>query len=201
MSTLTVTFKLLRNEQWVPLADCLADVPGMVQDYLQIPGLHCCDIQGGFFIDIDGVAWSDDGTVDEFPMTLTWFPALERLWAGSPQERVWPWEESQLTLTRRGAWLEMADIHPTSGHVAMPKVVVPFAEFTVQLVREGQQFARWVAQVQAELARRAQTDPAADAQKLQTIADQLPTDLNPVLAQLEKHLAAPTATIDAPALD
>jgi hypothetical protein len=185
VTTIEVTFKIARADQWVPIEQCLDDISGTVENNLE----DCCAFEGGFFIDIGGLPWSGDGTVGDFGMTASWLHALKLIWDGSGRASVWAWEESRLTLIRNESLLEMEDVHIT-GLVAMPKVVVPLAEFTAHIVREGEKFAMLVRRLQAELVRRQRSENSfEDEQKLQQLASSLPSDINQVLEYLEIKLA------------
>lgn len=190
MAPFQLIFQVACGEVWVPLERCLADLDGVLDANLA----DCCAFQGGFFIAIDGQPWSTDGTVDDFGMTVTWFAALRHLWSGKAQARVWAWEESRLTLTRQSDELEMEDIHH-SGAVALPKVRVPFAPFSVAIVREGQLFARLVEGLRTTIAQRLQAGPPPEVErKLQALAASLvPPDFTHDLAFLEAALAGDAA--------
>jgi hypothetical protein len=175
---------------WRPVDDLLGHADGLVDQYLQIENLHCCDFQGGFFIEVDGRPWNDAATVDEFWMTMTWFYALREILLGKPSAKAFPWEESQLVLARRGSRLEIEDWHHAAGPVC-PKVALDLADFTRQMLREGRKFGALMAEVQAEVTARCQAAQGdyRSRQKLYKVRGNLPPDTADILAELEKLLA------------
>ncbi len=185
MARFRLIFKVAWGEAWVPIEQCIDDLDGLLDANLA----DCCAFQGGFFIDIDGQPWSTDGTVDTFGMTATWFAALRLLQEGSARQQVWAWEESRLTLTRRGDQLEMEDVHH-SGMVAMSQVVVPFGPFSAAVLRAGKQFAVLVAGLQAHIAQRLQVSltPDVERKKLRALEAGLPDVAHEVML-LEQALA------------
>ena len=126
---------------WVATRE-LAGLESLLLDhYLALGHLSCCSIQVGYFIDVDGRAWSDEGTVDEPWMTMTFLKAVgEVMTSETAQARAHPWEESSLRLERRGDTLVMEDVH-ASGRVSMPRVEVPFRELVEGVHREGELIA------------------------------------------------------------
>lgn len=127
-------FRVRVAEAYTPLAQLSAEQ--LVQAWVADPKLRCCSFIAGPFIDIDGVPWSDEGTIDELWMTMFWFQGILALhegatvfgaWRDGVRETVGPWEESRLVLTRDAENLEMADIH-LSGAITMRPVVVDFRE-------------------------------------------------------------------------
>jgi hypothetical protein len=188
-----MTFTILVDpwtEDWFPIDLCLDDVASVVDLYLRNEQATCCTYQGGFFITVDGEVWSDSGTVDEFRMTMTWFNALARLCEGALSAQVWAWEESALTLTRDGDWLEMEDIHH-SGHVCLPRLRVPLVPFVEEVLREGERFAVFVRLVRAEVDRRkeAGADPTLTGH-LDEIAWHLPVGVEQQLAGLRASVSS-----------
>jgi len=173
-----VDFKIFagnEDDDWFSVDQLLGESKYLVDYYLSIENLHCCNFQGGFFIDIDGKPWSDEGTVDEFWMTVTWVGALKEIWDGKEIAKAYPWEESNLTLKRIGDELELEDVH-LSGPIAMPKVRVPLFEFAGQIFRENKKFFTLVAEIENEIKmRRAQGVSEEIEEKLKEIERNLPT--------------------------
>jgi hypothetical protein len=184
--SVNVEFKVLFDEEWLPVDMFLPDGDDLLDHYIGTAGLHCCSFQGGFFIDVDGQAWSDDGMVDEFWMTTTWLSALQEILDGAPAATAHPWEESRLALACAGDTLEMEDIHH-SGHIAMPRVQVSLADFSRQVVAESRKFAQLIEQLKMAIASRraAGVDAQIDAQ-LRVVEDNCPADI----AALVEGLAA-----------
>jgi len=148
-----VDFKIIvghEDDDWISVDDLLGLSEDLVDYYLSVDDLHCCGFQGGFFIDIDGKPWSDEGTVDEFWMTTTWIRALQEVLDGKEIAKAHPWEESNLTLYRKGDELELEDVH-FSGRTAMPKIRVPLSEFAGQIFRENKKFSKLVAEIENEI--------------------------------------------------
>ena len=186
--TIRVTFTVLLRDEWVPLDTCSDDIGGTVDGYLAEDRLSCCAFQGGFLFEVDGVPWNDDGAIDEFRMTMTWFGALNRLCQGDGKQEVWAWEESRLTLIREGMWLDMDDIHH-SGHVVMPRLRVPFVAFTEEVLREATRFAGFVWDIREEVNRRRSAGVSDDVEhKLAEIARNMPADIDGKLAELRLSL-------------
>jgi hypothetical protein len=156
-------FEFEPARSWIGREEALVDV------YLTEERLTCCSFQAGFFIDVDGVPWSDDGTVDEPWMTLVWFHALRDLLRGSPDTgpMTGPWEESRMTWSLVGDTLAMVD------DVA-PRVEVPFEDFATRLFEEGRLLASIARTVRASVERRrALTSDPTIREKLDTIAKAL----------------------------
>jgi hypothetical protein len=65
-------------------------------------------------------------------MSPTWLGATLRLLEGHHTASVWAWEESGMTLIRRGEWVEMFDVHH-SGHIVCPRVSFPLRDFALAL--------------------------------------------------------------------
>jgi hypothetical protein len=180
--TLVVTFTVLvgtEDDEWYPAELCVDDIPWVLDTYLSQERLSCCSMQGGYFMELDGASLVDGSAVDEFRMTMTWFPALANLCRDSRREQVWAWEESGMTLTRDGTWLDLED-------KCLPRMRVPFVAFTEEALREAQHFAEFVRRLGAEVARRRSTasEPALDE-----VVAHLPTDLDQQLTALRSALA------------
>ena len=145
-----IELRILLDGAWV-VADGWVDRPeDLLERYLSDAHLRCCAMQGGFFIDIDGKPWSDDGTVDEFWMTLGFLRAVDAIVHGVPAIDCapGPWEESHLTLARDGDLLVMQDIHH-SGAISMPRVAVDFRTFVLTLAPEAQKLCDLLAGITA----------------------------------------------------
>jgi len=152
-----IEFKILlgdddRDDDWVALDQLIGNSAYIVDFFADAERKHS-DFQGGFFIDVDGKPWSDDGAVDEIRMTRTWFDALKKILNGRETAEAHPWEESRLTLKRGGDALEMEDIH-YSGRVSLPRVTVPFYEFTAQMLKEGGKALGIIKEIQEEIRKR-----------------------------------------------
>ncbi len=187
---LKITFKvyLEAQERWTPATELLGRAELVVDSYLRLNHLTCCSFQGGFFIDIDGKPWSDESTVDEFHMTMTWLHALTHLFEGAPQAKAAPWEESGMTLTRIGDELELQDVH-YSGAIVLPKVRVPMNEFARLMYAESAKFANLVAELKADVERRRRLGVSeAVEQKFKEIEDNLPVGIDLHVAELAKRL-------------
>ena len=132
--------RVLASDKFVPVDAHEAAPAALLEGWLANERLSCCSIQAGIFIDIDGVPWSDEGTVDEVWMTRFWFAGIVALhegatsfgaWQAGPngtgsRECVGPWEESNLCLTRSSPnddMVEMVDEH-SPGNISMRPVRV-----------------------------------------------------------------------------
>lgn len=133
---------------WLPVIHAARHNTTLIADWLQNERLTCCDFQGGFLIDVENRRWND-GCVDEFWMTVSWFAALHRLLDGEPTATAVVWEEGQLHLERSGDTLTMYETRWTADFCS--PVTVSFADFTQQIAREGLHFAAWVRALHAEL--------------------------------------------------
>ena len=177
-----------RDHSWISVDQLNGKSSAWVDGYLRVENLHCCDFQGGFFIDVDGQPWSDDGTVDEFWMTVTWFTALKEILAGKSIAKAYPWEESNLTLTRAGDELTLEDVH-SSGQVAMPKIDVSLFEFVEGILREGEKFSALVNEIRREVKARHAGDVSDEIEvKLKEIEKNLPEALEQEIQALATRL-------------
>jgi hypothetical protein len=150
---LAIDFKIVlgKSEGWVSVNQLLNHSDQLMDHYLSLESSHCCIFQGGFFINIDGISWSDEYTVDEFWMTSSWLKALKDILSGKAESMAFPWEESRLTLKLKGEELELEDIH-WSGSVAMPKVRVPFLVFVEQILHGSMKFIQLITELENKIA-------------------------------------------------
>ncbi|MFT3764243.1 MAG: hypothetical protein QM820_01785 [Minicystis sp.] len=179
-------FGLLAGGAWRPLDEVTGRAPELVSSWLAEDRLSCCSFQGGFFIDIDGEPWSDDGTVDEYWMTVSWFAALAALLGGEETfgPTSGPWEESQLVWRREGDDVVMEDIHH-SGSVAMKKVRVPLRPLAERVAAEGRRFLTLAVAIGAEVVRR-RVAGEGDGEKL----DEIERNLVEVAPQMAEGIEA-----------
>jgi hypothetical protein len=77
-----VELRILVDGTFQPADAWLSRIDDLSSRY-SAENLRCCSMQGGFFIDIDGVPWSDESTVDEFWMTLGFIRALDEILRGA----------------------------------------------------------------------------------------------------------------------
>ncbi|NNB90102.1 hypothetical protein HJC10_31285 [Corallococcus exiguus] len=143
-------FRVLIGPDWVPLPFLEGLEAEAVDMYLRRPSVTCCSFQGGFFIDVGGHPFSDDGSVDEFWMTWSWFFALKALLDGAAETGANPWEESHMRLWRQGDVLSMED-RSASEKPLSPRVEVAFLPFAQSLARQGLAFLAWAERVLAAL--------------------------------------------------
>ncbi len=149
--SLRVDCRFLVNGLWVSLDTIAADPDALIRYYLSKRHLGCCDVQGGFFIELDGKLWNEGG-VDEPWMTDTWFAAIDELLSGEHYAVAAPWEESHTALRRYGDILELRDAG-ASGHGVFPAVRVDFCDFVGKMITEGMRFAELLARVEARTPR------------------------------------------------
>lgn len=191
MQSFEMDFRILvgdKNRQWVSIGPLLGNAPALVDGYLRVENLRSSHFQGGFFIDVDGQPWSDDGTVDVFWLTMTWFHALKEILAGRYLAKASPWEESNLTLTRIGDELALEDVH-FSGHISMPRVQVSLFEFAEKMIREGTKFSTLVNEIKREInSRRAAGVSGEIDAKLKEIERNLPEELEQEIQALSIRL-------------
>jgi hypothetical protein len=135
--------------QWVPVDALLQDVDRLATYYLEMSELTCCDVAGGFFIEVDGRLWNEGG-VDELWMADSWFWALDDLLSGKDTAAASPWEESETLLQRVGDSLELEDTHAAMG-VTFPRIRVDFCDFVKQMLDEGWKLACLVDALQSRL--------------------------------------------------
>ncbi|NOK15882.1 hypothetical protein [Corallococcus carmarthensis] len=143
-------FRVLIGPDWVPLESLEGREAEAVDMYLRHPSVTCCSFQGGFFIDVGGHPFTDDGSVDEFWMTWSWFVALKALLDGAEETGAHPWEESHMRLWRQGEVLSMED-RSASDQPLTPRVEVMFLPFAQSLARQGLAFLAWTERVLAAL--------------------------------------------------
>jgi hypothetical protein len=180
--TLALTFTIFvgtEDDDWYPAELCVDDIPWVLDRYLALEHFSCCDMQGGYFMELDGVCVADGGLVDEFVFTMTWFRGLERLCRGSTEEQFAPREESRMTGTRVGAWLELEDSH-------LLRFRVPLAAFTAEILREAEHFVEFTRRLRAEIDRRRTTNPLP---RLDDVVKNLPDRLEQKLTSLAEALA------------
>lgn len=123
------------------VAEFLGSPARLLDYYLQLDDLSCCSVLGGFIIFADGKIAI--GETDEVSMSQTWLPAIIRLQRGERTVSVWPWEESSMTLTRKGELVEMEDVHH-SGTVVRAKVRFHFEAFVRAMLDASRPMALFI---------------------------------------------------------
>jgi hypothetical protein len=118
----------------------LAHLDVIAHTYLDDHRLTCCSMQGGFEISIDGQVWYEE--IDELRMSANWLSALRDVMArpelAEQRADAWVWEQSRLTLVRRGRRLSMWDDD------LVEEVDVPIDRFAQAFQESGRQFAALV---------------------------------------------------------
>ncbi|WP_426745175.1 hypothetical protein VZQ01_27950 [Myxococcus faecalis] len=147
------------KQRWVGLADLQGLEREYLDDVLRRPRVSCCSFVGGFFIDVGGVAFSDEDSVDELWMTWSWFFALDKLLDGADEARTAPWEESAMKLWRHGDTLVLED-RSASGTPITPRVEVELRPFSRSLARQGLEFLALGERLLAQLDARSPPVPA-----------------------------------------
>lgn len=191
------TVWLVPNRGFVDAAPLLDDVDTLLDAYLAEERLSCCSVQGGFFVDVDGVPWSNDGTVDEPHMTNAWFHALRELLSGAAHAGpgIGPWEQSMLTFERRGSIVVMEDA--IAGRApAMRRVKVPFVPFFLEVLEGGRLLRELSAKLRDVVAKRRASVTHEVAARLDVVADNvfLEGDLADLEVLEEKLRAFDTGT-------
>ena len=182
MQAVTVRFMVLANLvgiEWMPIEFAPLYNDKLIQHWLDGERLTCCDFQGGFEIDVDGKFWND-GCVDEFWMTMSWFYALEAFLNGETEREISVWEESRLVLKRDGDALTMYEVRHLPD--TCQPVTVSFRELAAQMCSEGRVFAAWVRSLHDEVARRLPNSEVETLQK--AIRDRLPETTEEKLAKI-----------------
>ncbi len=134
-------YQISMHDEPFAVAELLGSPTRVLDYYLQLDDLSCCSVLGGFLISADGrIAM---GETDEVTMSQTWLPAIVRLQRGESSASVWPWEESSMTLTRKGVLVEMEDVHH-SGTVVCAKVRFHFNEFVRAMLDASRPMASFV---------------------------------------------------------
>ena len=87
------------EHQWVPAREL--DPAEVRAGWLASKRLSCCTLLGGFLISGDGEPWNDNA-IDEISMAPSWLSGTLSLLQGATTAGVWAWEESSMTLIRRG---------------------------------------------------------------------------------------------------
>lgn len=116
---------LIGEEDFFPLSH--VSPSDLLAHYTSLSQVTCCQILGGFAVRVDDQPWNEDD-LDEIRMATTWVDAVLAVLRGAQIARVWAWEESAMTLVRRGDALELSDVHG-SGLVVSRRIVVPLSDF------------------------------------------------------------------------
>lgn len=165
--------RFLVGGAWLPAADL--DPATLLDGWLAADHLRCCTFQGGLFLDVDGDAWSDAGTVDELWMTTAWFRAADALGAGAEGfgPTAGPWEESQLVWRRDGDHVVLEDLHPT-GNVSMRPIRVPLDHLLGTVGALRARFWELVEGARALAAERRAAAAGTEASRFAVVLAQLP---------------------------
>ena len=176
-----ISFKIRIHREWVSIDEFIDDPDYLLSYYLELGNLSRSVLQGGFFIDADGISWNNDQCVDEFKTTNTWFSAIEKLLNGVQAVEIWIGEESGLIMELNGTAIELEYIHH-SGEIVCPRVAFDFYDFVKQMLAEGRKFAMLAIMLREAikpLEKFNANDIAIDAikDKVKTLKDNLPEDL------------------------
>ncbi len=180
----------LVDDAWVPATSLVGREVALVDSYVNAEHISCCSFQVGFFIDVDGVPWSDGGTVDEPWMTMSWFYALLTLLGGDDHAgpTTGPWEESRLTWALTGDRLAMEDVHH-SGRVSMRRVEVSFVDLARRICEGGRLLADITRAVRRELlSRRPRSDDGETQRRLDAIDVNLPQEGDDGLGMVDRAI-------------
>lgn len=139
----SAVYHIFMNDEACSVAELLGNPSTLLDYYLRLDDLSCCSVLGGFVISADDKIAM--GETDEISMSQTWLPAIIRLQRGEESVSVWPWEESSMTLTRKGPLIEMEDVHH-SGTVVCAKVRFPFHDFVRAMLDASRPMALFVAE-------------------------------------------------------
>ena len=137
----SAVYHIYMKDEPCAVAELLGKPSTVLDYYLRLDNLSCCSVLGGFVISADDKIAMDE--TDEVSMSQTWLPAIIRLQCGEERVSVWPWEESSMTLTRKGALIEMEDIHH-SGTVVCAKTRFPFHDFVRAMLDASRPMALFV---------------------------------------------------------
>ncbi len=134
VATPTVEYRIIVDEDaQMPFGEL---TPRELLDFwIDQQSVTCCDILGGFVFQSDGEDWNAEA-IDEVRMSRTWLQGVMRLFEGHSTSGVWAWEESRMTLVRRGELVEMFDVH-YGGHIVCPMVVFPLRDLARALADEA----------------------------------------------------------------
>lgn len=114
--------------------------PGdLLEHWIEQGQLKYGAVSGSFVFFYDGKPWNDE-CLDEVYMSRTWLQGVEQLLQGRSLAQVWPWEESQMTLIRRGDRVEMFDVHH-SGHMVNALVSFDLRELALVLAETSEALA------------------------------------------------------------
>jgi len=136
------------NVEWVSIDKILDNLEPLIDSYLNLDNPSCCEFQGGFFIEIDGNPWNDEGYVDEFRMTHNWFWALNKL-LENDIARFSPWEESEMYLERNADGVLIKDY-------GLIPCWVPLKSLYNGIIDEGYKFADLIDKIKVHVDRRKQ---------------------------------------------
>ncbi len=174
-------------ETWVSIDSLLDASEELFDHWLSLPELSCCTMPGGFFIYANGVLWNQDA-VDEIRMSVTWLGAIHQLLMGRDSAQVWAWEESHMTLERKGETVEMEDIHH-SDLVVCARVAFNLLAFTEAMLVPARKFTRLADAIRGHIAARRAAEGeqiSADlADRFETIEQNLPSDWGAWVEKIE----------------
>ena len=134
--------------KWVSIDTFLHNVEPLIDNYISLENPTCCEFKGGFFIDIDGNPWNNEGYVDEFWMTVNWFWALNKLLENGIA-KFGPWEQSEMVLERYGDEVLIKDF-------GLIPCWVPFNDLYWGIIREGYKFADLIDEIKVSVDKRRQ---------------------------------------------
>ena len=147
------------NDEPVLVADLVGNPSRLLDYYLRLDDLSCCSVLGGYIIYADGQVAM--GETDEVSMSQTWLPAIIRLQCGEDRVSVWPWEESSMTLTRKGNLVQLEDVN-SSGTVVCAKVQFAFDDFVRAMIDASRPMAAFVSEFHSAIAHYQSSPPFSE---------------------------------------
>jgi hypothetical protein len=154
----------------------------LIDCYLQLDDLCCCNILGGFKIFADGKPAMQ--ITDEVSMSQNWLPGIISLQQGEPLANIWAWEESHMTLTKVGEYVDMEDVHHSG--VVGRKTRFVFTEFVAAMLEASRPVAVLVDSIRATVQERlSNAKEEQEKQKLQVLLEEFSADWTPQIAEIE----------------
>lgn len=145
MSRVEVRFVVLTDpydeaEHWTPISRVSPE--DAVALWGRAARFTCCTFSAGFEVLVDGASWNKDGQ-DELQMAETWLDALMRLLQGYTRAGVWAWEESDMTLSRRGDIVDALDVHH-AGSIVTPHTTFPLPDLVHAFADAAEEAETWL---------------------------------------------------------
>jgi len=173
--SLRIQFQFRTREGKFTVDELLRDPSGLVNYYLQLPRLTCCDFQAGYCIDVNGKPWNGDNEgydYDEPWMTCHWLYGLQAIFNGeAKQAGVGFWEQSTATVKFIDEdILEIEDPAAHAGGGVCAPAWVDAKEFCSQMISETKKYIQLCNMIEEDLNHRGDAVPK---ERVDTINNEL----------------------------